>query len=166
MKIRFQATFEEFEEAVRAVRRGHYRLLAAGAILAGFVTVGYAGYSLFFFDPRSPIGYLVLAAGGFTVFMLTEGQSRLIRRIWYSRPALRETQTVELSDAAIRLTGKDGERSIPWADADGFQETPRLFLVSFRNGALAMIPKRVLGGDPGVEKVRAILSSKIAGSST
>ena len=157
MKYRYQCTFEEFDEAVRAVRRWYYRITAAGAVLVGLLTLAYSGYSIICY-PAGMAGYLVLAAGGFTVFMLTRGQSRLIRRAWQSRPALRETQSVEFSGDGLLIRAGGAEKAVPWQAVSGIRETPRLFIVSFHDGSMTLLPKRALGGAGGVEKVRKLLT--------
>ena len=142
MQIKFQYTFEEFREAMEAVREIRYDLprrirIAMGWFLVlALLTMPYTMFRLFT-DPESSRAVLIWGAwstGVITVLVLSGpfviAQRRAaIQNAWTGQPLLQQPHTVDFTSESILICNSQTRSEFRWTGFIKFTQIPRLFLL-------------------------------------
>lgn len=115
------------------------------------------------YDPSFGTFCFSLAACSLVLAVVTRPVA--IRLAWRRHPAIRVPLTAHVDPlAGITVIGQSAVTH-PWSSVQSFVETDRLFVVQlagYRNLAFFSLAKRGLVGEHEVDRLRALLSSRIA----
>lgn len=107
------------------------------------------------------LGALVLLVGGLTFWF--EKWTSLIRAWQVQRmdPAVRGPISHALEELGLRVITNAAEIHLKWDRLHKVRETPELFMFYYSRRVAYYLPKRVLGGQAGVEAVRDLISERL-----
>jgi hypothetical protein len=94
------------------------------------------------------------------IWFLVFRQLRAARRVWEHDPALRQPQTMDLTETCIRLADTLSASEWRWEAFTGVTETANLFVLKRGEGSVVIIPKR--GAPPGqLDALRLLLAERV-----
>jgi hypothetical protein len=163
MRLKFRYEFDEFDGAMRRLKRGLFGTMTAAAVLVAVLTVGWAGFAVSV-SPRHLLGWAIGAAGIMIAMTLLRLPRSLIVRAWRSHPELARERTVAVEDDGIVLTCGPVEKRMAWSELHQVMETPALLILEQADGFLHILPKRIFRDEAHLENFRELTTKAQKGS--
>jgi membrane-bound metal-dependent hydrolase YbcI (DUF457 family) len=162
----FRLDADETIRAIRAVQRRQRAGWLHSDIWQWFlwpVVVGMA--VLYFFLPADLRALWLVGIVAFFLAALAGHTPSLVR--WQLRRAYRETpslqglQTYQFSDAGLTITGGATTVTLGWDAFVDAAETTEFFLLYYSKRSAYYVPKRVVGDEPELRRLRELIHNKL-----
>lgn len=155
MRLRFRYDYEEFDGAMRRLKRGLFGTMTAAAVLVAVLTVGWAGFAVSV-RPAHLLGWAIGVAGIMIAMTLLRLPRSLIVRAWRSHPELAKERTVHVDERSLTIEIGSQQKAMPWPELAKIYETDKLFILVQADGFLHVMPKRLFRDAAHLDRFREL----------
>lgn len=158
MRLNYQLTFQDYQEANQAYFKSQLLLIVGLSALIGLLV--FLGIFNLIRRPDNLEGYINLLLGlGFFPF-INLLQRYNTARTWKTHPSLREPKILEVTEEGLTLQSSSFKATVKWQVYTGFLETKNLLILYSAKSTFDIFPKRAFIRSGELEKFRGMLLAK------